>query len=125
MNPSANSTTSPQTLDLLTQSLSLACDMPPADIDTSEHLQLREFLLNRCGGPDCLSDTQVDGQTCSKFGYTLTYEVNGMVSFCRLEIYNSKLHYRISERKSSSSLNLGFNKIGREEKALKTNTTLF
>ena len=28
MNPSANSTTSPQTLDLLTQSLSLAFDMP-------------------------------------------------------------------------------------------------
>ena len=48
MNPSANSTTSPQTLDLLTQSLSLACDMPPADIDTSEHLQLREFLLTAC-----------------------------------------------------------------------------
>ena len=48
MNPSANSTTSTQTLDLLTQSLSLACDMPPADIDTSEHLQLREFLLTAC-----------------------------------------------------------------------------
>ena len=48
MNQSANSTTSPQTLDLLTQSLSLACDMPPADIDTSEHLQLREFLLTAC-----------------------------------------------------------------------------
>ena len=48
MNSSTNSTTAPQTLDLLTQSLSLACDMPPADIDTSEHLQLREFLLTAC-----------------------------------------------------------------------------
>ena len=37
-----------KTLDLLTKSLSLACDMPPADIDTSEHLQLREFLLTTC-----------------------------------------------------------------------------
>ena len=63
MNESTNSSV-PQALDLLTKSLSLACDMPPADIDTSEHLQLREFLLTacaRCGGPDCLSDTQVDG----------------------------------------------------------------
>ena len=48
MNQSTNSTSPTQTLDLLTQSLSLACDMPPADIDTSEHLQLREFLLTAC-----------------------------------------------------------------------------
>ena len=48
MNQSTNSTKPTQTLDLLTQSLSLACDMPPADIDTSEHLQLREFLLTAC-----------------------------------------------------------------------------
>ena len=47
MNQSTN-TSATQTLDLLTKSLSIACDMAPADIDTSEHLQVREFLLTAC-----------------------------------------------------------------------------
>ena len=47
MNQSTN-TSAPQTLDLLTKSLSIACDMAPADIDVSEHLQVREFLLTAC-----------------------------------------------------------------------------
>ncbi len=47
MNQSTN-TSATQTLDLLTKSLAIACDMAPADIDTSEHLQVREFLLTAC-----------------------------------------------------------------------------
>ena len=48
-NQSNTTSVTPQpTLDLLTKSLSLACDMPPEDIDTSEHLQVREFLLTAC-----------------------------------------------------------------------------
>ena len=47
MNQSTNAS-APQTLDLLTKSLSIACDMAPADIDVSEHLQVREFLLTAC-----------------------------------------------------------------------------
>ena len=47
MNQSTN-TNATQTLDLLTKSLAIACDMAPADIDTSEHLQVREFLLTAC-----------------------------------------------------------------------------
>ena len=48
-NQSTVTTAAPQpTLDLLTKSLSMACDMPPGDIDTSEHLQVREFLLTAC-----------------------------------------------------------------------------